>query len=225
MFGWSVDHDGAAFEAPGVIGQWVTDRPATSTAGPLLWLAVDSLGTALLKTVGSGGTVRRGPRRDQGTRWLAEIEDPAGNALGLYAVVRTARSQTLLTVRDVEVSSAWYQELLGLVSDHGGPHYERLLSDGELVMQLHRWDVEHHHGPIGDPEVPVGNGVLVWFGEVGDFDGVVERASALGAVMVRAPDRNPPSGDGNGPAHRELWIKDLDGYIVVVASPDGEAWE
>ena len=133
VFGWSVDLDGAAFEAPGVIGQWVTDRPATSTAGPLVWFAVDSLGTALLKTVGSGGTVRRGPWRDQGTRWLAEIEDPAGNALGLYALGHTARSQTLLTVRDVEASSAWYQELLGLVSDHGGPHYERLLSDGELV--------------------------------------------------------------------------------------------
>ena len=92
-------------------------------------------------------------------------------------------------------------------------------------MQLHHWDVEHHHGPIGDPELPVGNGVLVWFGDVGDFDGVVERASTMGAVTVRAPHRNPSSGEGNGPAHREVWIKDLDGYIVVVASPDGEAWE
>jgi len=29
--------------------------------------------------------------------------------------------------------------------------------------------------------------------------------------------RNPNAG------HRELWIRDLDGYIVVIASPDGEA--
>ena len=39
-----------------------------------------------------------------------------------------------------------------------------------LILQLHRWEVEHHHGPIGDPNVkPYGNGVLLWF-EVEDFD-------------------------------------------------------
>ena len=36
--------------------------------------------------------------------------------------------------------------------------------------------------------------------------------------------RNPSEGPG-GPAHRELWIKDPDGYTVVIASPDGEAPE
>jgi hypothetical protein len=33
---------------------------------------------------------------------------------------------------------------------------------------------------------------------------------------------NPPSGEG-GPNHREIWLRDLDGYMVVLASPDGEA--
>ena len=69
------------------------------------------------------------------------------------------------------------------------------------------------------------NGVLLWFGEVPDFDQVVVRAEQLKAPIVRAPHRNPPEGQGNGPGHREIWIKDLDGYIVVVASPDGEAYE
>jgi catechol 2,3-dioxygenase-like lactoylglutathione lyase family enzyme len=128
-------------------------------------------------------------------------------------------------VRDVEASSRWYQTLLGLRSDHGGPHYERLLAGGALVLQLHHWGTEHHHGRIGDPDHEVGNGVLLWFGETTDFDGVVTRAGQLGATVVRRPDRNPPDGQGNGPAHREIWIKDLDGYTVVVASPDGEAFE
>jgi len=26
-----------------------------------------------------------------------------------------------------------------------------------------------------------------------------------------------------GPAHREIWLRDHDGYAVVLASPDGEA--
>jgi hypothetical protein len=75
------------------------------------------------------------------------------------------------------------------------------------------------------PDAEVGAGVLLWFGEVADFDDVVVRAGQLNAPIVRAPHRNPPEGQGNGPGHREIWIKDPDGYTVVVASPDGEAYE
>src|SRR5436189_4038170 len=129
------------------------------------------------------------------------------------------RSQPLIACRDVEASSRWYQQLLGCKSAHGGPDYERLVdpqrqhteygSEG-LILQLHAWDADHEHGPIGDPAVAHGNGVLLWF-EVDDFDAVVTRATALGAQVVRPPHRNPPEGDG-GPMHRELWLKDLDGY-------------
>ena len=98
-----------------------------------------------------------------------------------------------------------------------------MVVEGELVLQLHDWAVEHDHGPIGDPEDrPYGNGVLLWF-EVDDFDAVVDRAAALEAAIVLAPRRNPPEGQPGGPAHRELWIRDPDGYTVVLASPDGEA--
>ena len=131
----------------------------------------------------------------------------------------------MLMVRDVEASSRWYQELVGLTSDHGGPAYERLLADGELVLQLHHEGTDHHHGPVGDPAQPRGNGVLVWLGAVTDFDGVVERAARMRVEVVREPHRNPPEGGGNGPGHREVWLRDPDGYVVAVASPDGEAWE
>ena len=61
------------------------------------------------------------------------------------------RPQPLIAVTDVEASSRWYQRLLGCQSDHGGPNYERLVANGKLILQLHRFDVEHHHGPMGDP--------------------------------------------------------------------------
>ena len=83
------------------------------------------------------------------------------------------RPQPLICVRDVEASSRWYQRLLGCRSDHGGSHYERLVSQGRLILQLHHWDVEHHHGRIGDPNLLPGNGVLLWF-EVGDFDAALD---------------------------------------------------
>jgi len=225
VLGWRGDATYAGFEGPGVIGQWTTELAAVGDGGPGLWFAVDDLYRTLTQVVEHGGRVRERPRLDQGERWLAEVDDPSGNRLGLVAPTRTGRPQTMLMVPDVEASSRWYQELLGLTSDHGGPDYERLLSDGELVLQLHREDVDHHHGPIGDPVQARGNGVLVWFGEVTDFDGVVERVARLGAEVVRAPHRNPPEGQGNGPGHREIWLRDPDGYVVAVASPDGEAWE
>lgn len=129
--------------------------------------------------------------------------------------------QPLIAVRDVEASSRWYQRLFGCQSDHGGPHYERLVSRGRLVLQLHHSEVEHHHGPIGDPGLARGNGVLLWF-EVEDFDAAQGRAAELKAEIVKARHRNPPEGDG-GPNHWELWLRDPDGYTVVLASPDGTA--
>lgn len=132
------------------------------------------------------------------------------------------RPQPLIAVNDVEASSRWYQRLLGCRSDHGGPSYERLVMGEALVMQLHAWEVEHDHGKIGDATLPRGNGVLLWF-EIDDFDAAVARGRELGAEVVLAPHRNPPDGQPGGPAHREIWLRDPDGYTLVLASPDGEA--
>lgn len=133
------------------------------------------------------------------------------------------RPQPLIAVNDVEASSRWYQRLLGCESAHGGPKYERLVSrNGTLVLQLHNWEVEHHHGRIGDRAArPYGNGVLLWF-EVDDFDAAVARAMDLKAEVRLPKHRNPPSGEG-GPNHWECWLRDPDGYTVVLASPDGTA--
>ena len=132
------------------------------------------------------------------------------------------RPQPLIAVADVEASSRWYQQLLGCSSAHGGPEYERLEKDGLLIMQLHHFKVDHHHGPIGNPDdKPYGNGVLLWF-EIDDFDEALQRAAALNVDIVCPRHRNPPDGNG-GPNHWEFWLRDLDGYTVVLASPDGSA--
>jgi catechol 2,3-dioxygenase-like lactoylglutathione lyase family enzyme len=132
------------------------------------------------------------------------------------------RPQPLIAVTDVEASSRWYQRLLGCKSDHGGPNYERLVSNGKLILQLHRFELAHHHGAIGDPnDKPYGNGVLLWF-EIDDFDAAMSRVEELKASVVLPRHRNPPDGDG-GPNHWECWLRDPDGYIVVIASPDGTA--
>ncbi|HEY1547929.1 MAG TPA: hypothetical protein VGG28_08915, partial [Kofleriaceae bacterium] len=62
---------------------------------------------------------------------------------------------------------------------------------------------------------PVGHGVLVWF-ELDDYAGAAARARALGAIVIEEKV-NPAA------QHHELWLRDADGYVVVLASPDGSA--
>lgn len=94
------------------------------------------------------------------------------------------RPQPLIACTDVEASSRWYQQLLAARSDHGGPHYERLSVNDQLILQLHHFDVTHHHPPVGDRhDRPYGNGVLLWF-EVDDFDAAVARAEKLKAEFL-----------------------------------------
>lgn len=124
----------------------------------------------------------------------------------------TVWSQVLLVVADVPRSSRFYAGLLGLESGHGGDEYEQLYHDGELIMQLHNQEADEAHGPLADLEVPVGNGVLVWF-EVADFGAAVAQARALGAPIIREVAVNPDA------KHQELWLADPDGYTVVLAGP------
>jgi len=118
----------------------------------------------------------------------------------------------LICVHDVQATSLWYQQLLGCTSGHGGDNYERL-NDGErLVLQLHQWEVMHHHGPLGDPALhPYGNGVVLWF-ELRDFDAAVGRAEQMQVevIMERLWSEN-----GNW----EYWLRDPNGYKVVLTSP------
>jgi catechol 2,3-dioxygenase-like lactoylglutathione lyase family enzyme len=135
------------------------------------------------------------------------------------------RPHPLIVCRNVPASSRFYERLIGCAASHGGEEYQRLVdpklhhseygSDG-LILQLHAWDVDHHHGPMAEEGKPLGNGVLLWF-EIDDFDAAVARVRELGAPIVMEPHRNPNA------KHREIWVKDLDGYTVVLASPDGEA--
>jgi len=129
------------------------------------------------------------------------------------------QSQPLIAVRDVRASSRWYQQLLGVDTLPEHEHrdvYDRMLCDGRLILQLHAWDEEDHPNLVNADAALPGHGVLLWF-EVDDFDAAVERARSLRAQVVEEPHVNPGAG------HREMWIRDPDGYVVVIAGPDGEA--
>jgi catechol 2,3-dioxygenase-like lactoylglutathione lyase family enzyme len=128
-------------------------------------------------------------------------------------------AQPLIAVRDVRASSRWYSELLGAGSQPEHEHrdfYDRISRSGRLLLQLHAWDAEDHPNLVNAAAAPVGHGVVLWF-QVEDFDSAVKRAGELMAEVIEGPLINP------APQHREIWLRDPDGFVVVIASPDGES--
>jgi catechol 2,3-dioxygenase-like lactoylglutathione lyase family enzyme len=133
----------------------------------------------------------------------------------------SVRSQPILAVRDVIASARWYAHILGSSDLTGSPPsdhdhlYRRIYVGDELVLQLHAWDVEDHPNLVDADRAPVGHGVLVWF-ELDDYAAAAARARAIGASVIEELV-NPR------PRHHELWLRDPDGYVVVIVSPDGSA--
>ncbi|MGC4093102.1 MAG: VOC family protein [Polyangiaceae bacterium] len=121
------------------------------------------------------------------------------------------RAQPLIAVSDVEASAIWYSRLLSIDALGHGGGYEQLSSGGQLILQLHAWDEEDHPNLSNEDSDPIGLGVLIWF-QTDDFEGVVKRAKELHAEVVEEPHVNPNS------KLREIWLRDLDGYVVVVSS-------
>jgi len=130
----------------------------------------------------------------------------------------------MITCRSVAASSEWYQRVLGFESAHGGDEYEMLMSDGALVLQLHEVDVHEHPALTRAGEPLGGNGVAVWF-ETDRFDVDVDRVRAasdanhVAVEIVEDVHVNPLA------QHREIWLRDPDGYVVVVSSPYGDLGE
>jgi len=136
------------------------------------------------------------------------------------SVLRKTRvqSQPLIAVRDVRTSSRWYKALLGLETLPQHEHrvsYDSMLCDGHLILQLHAWDDDDHPNLVNADAAPVGHGVLLWF-EVDDFDAAVERARSLHVQVIEEPHVNPEAG------HREIWLRDPDGYVIVISGPADE---
>jgi catechol 2,3-dioxygenase-like lactoylglutathione lyase family enzyme len=131
----------------------------------------------------------------------------------------SVEAQTLIAVRDVRASSRWYAELLRADSLPEHSHrdrYDRVSRSGRLLLQLHAWDEEDHPNLVNRDAAPIAHGVVLWF-QVDDFDAAMARIHGLGAEIIDGPFVNP------APRHREIWLRDPDGFVVVVASPDGES--
>ncbi len=87
--------------------------------------------------------------------------------------------------------------------------------DDQMIIQLHCWDA-HEHPHLGNSEhQPYGNGVVLWL-QTNSFDEAILRIQAYGVQVLETPQVNFNAN------HREVWLRDPDSYVVVIASAYGD---
>jgi catechol 2,3-dioxygenase-like lactoylglutathione lyase family enzyme len=120
------------------------------------------------------------------------------------------RIWTVIGVRDVPGSFAWYQALFGQAPTRPAHDYFGQIkdADGTMLVCLHQWG-SHEHPTLIEPALEShGNGLLLFF-RVDDYDAALERARAL------VPRFEEPSHVNPNTQTREFSVRDLDGYYVT----------
>ena len=123
------------------------------------------------------------------------------------------RTWTIIGVRDVARSFAWYQRLFGQPATAPEHDYFGQLvdADGTVLLCLHAWG-EHDHPSLANPDLATpGNGLLLFF-RVDDFEPALQRARTLVPQLDEEPSRNPATGT------LEFALRDPDGYHVMVSA-------
>jgi catechol 2,3-dioxygenase-like lactoylglutathione lyase family enzyme len=120
------------------------------------------------------------------------------------------RNEPIIGVADVAKSARWYRELFSCKSLHGGDTFEMLADENETIfLCLHKWG-EHEHPTISDPDIPVGNGLILYF-RTDELDRIWQNAVSLHAVIEQPRHVNPNSGE------EEFALRDPDGYYLIVS--------
>ena len=123
------------------------------------------------------------------------------------------RTWTIIGVRDVARSLAWYQRLFGQPATAPEHDYFGQLvdADGTVLLCLHAWGA-HDHPSLASPDLATpGNGLLLFF-RVDDFDLMLQRVRDLVPRLEEEPNRNPATGT------LEFALRDPDGYCVMVSA-------
>ena len=123
------------------------------------------------------------------------------------------RTWTIIGVRDVARSFAWYQSLFGHAATRPAHDYfgQLLDSDGTVLLCVHQWGA-HEHPSLSSPDNGTpGNGLLLFF-RIDDFDVALQRARTLVERLEEDPNLNPATGT------QEFSLRDPDGYFVTISA-------
>ena len=120
------------------------------------------------------------------------------------------RLDPIVAVKDVEVSSNWYQKIFQLKKSHGGDDFSVLVSDdNEIILCLHKWE-EHNHPTMTNPGITPGNGLLLYF-RTENMINIYQNAVKAGCVIEEDIHLNTNS------LRKEFSFRDPDGYFLTVS--------
>lgn len=116
---------------------------------------------------------------------------------------------TIIAVKDVEASSAWYQCVFGCKSIHGGREFDVLTTDSdEVLICLHKWG-EHDH-PTMSNSTNSGNGLILYFRSE-NLEEVRQNVENLGHSVESEISLSTNS------QKKEFSLRDPDGYFIIIA--------
>lgn len=123
------------------------------------------------------------------------------------------RLWTILGVRDVAASNAWYQTLLGISPSPPAHDHFTLISDddGEVLVALHAWGAHEHPTLVAPDTAAHGNGLILFF-RVSDFDAALARVRTRADTLEEEPHLNENTGT------LEFSLRDPDGYFVTISA-------
>jgi catechol 2,3-dioxygenase-like lactoylglutathione lyase family enzyme len=122
------------------------------------------------------------------------------------------RIWTVIGVRDVPASFAWYQSLLGIPTTQPNHDYfgQIIDADGTVLLCLHQWGAHEHPSLTSPGAATPGNGLLLFF-RVDDYELALGRARALIDRFEEEPRVNANT------TTREFSLRDPDGYFVTIS--------
>lgn len=113
-------------------------------------------------------------------------------------------------MKDVEVSSEWYQSVFDCKSMHGGSEFDILTTENnEVFLCLHKWG-EHDHPSMQSAGNSNGNGLILYF-RTENLDRIRENLRKMDYDVEKEIELNPNS-------HKmEFSLRDPDGYYITIA--------
>jgi len=114
-----------------------------------------------------------------------------------------------IAVKDVEVSSKWYQSVFDCRSIHGGKEFDIIVDkNDEVLMCLHKWG-EHQHPTMANPSITPGNGLILYF-RTENMPAIRQNVKEIGGFIEEEIHLNSNS------TKKEFSVRDPDGYYLTI---------
>ncbi len=118
---------------------------------------------------------------------------------------------TIIAVKDVDVSAKWYEQIFGFKNSSPEGHGFAVLKSeaNEIILCLHKWKMDNHP-TMKNPGITPGNGLILYF-RTKNMDTIYQNAINADWVIEEEIHKNPNS------LKREFSFRDLDGYFLTVS--------